>query len=84
MNNSEMPAMPITVKVDKQVITQAKMAGTHINTEHHFKGLTKREYFAAMAMQGLVAGSYGAETATAKEAVMLADLLLRELEADNV
>ena len=53
-------------------------------------GLTKREYFAAMAMQGIASGKkspawYERDTATkwqnlmAKEAVLLADALIEAL-----
>lgn len=42
-------------------------------------GLTKREYFAAMAMQGFAA--HGAQSAPAKAAVHWADALLAALEA---
>lgn len=48
------------------------------------RGLTKREYFAAMAMQGLCAnsnsGSQHSFDRLAKEAVMYADELLKQLE----
>ncbi|MES2395640.1 MAG: hypothetical protein V4549_06540 [Bacteroidota bacterium] len=42
MNNAEKPAYPYTIH-----------KGT--KSEHYEYGLTKREYFAAMAMQGIVA-----------------------------
>jgi hypothetical protein len=42
-------------------------------------GLTKREYFAAMAMQGLLAYKYVAADITAKVAVEYADALLLAL-----
>lgn len=43
-------------------------------------GLTKREYFAAMAMQGVLVKGYGANREErVKEAVTYADLLLAEL-----
>jgi hypothetical protein len=44
-------------------------------------GLTKREYFAAMAMQGMLA-KYGTDYQSqhAKESVYMADTLLKELE----
>jgi len=48
-------------------------------------GLTKREYFAAMAMQGLIANAQPddiAETRTAWQAVNHADALLAELEKE--
>lgn len=45
-------------------------------------GLTKREYFAGLAMQGLCAhsGDYHRDTDLAQDAVMYADALLAELE----
>ena len=55
-------------------------------------GLTKREYFAALAMQGLLAsfvdktgnGSWGTENdMVAKISVELADELLKQLENQN-
>jgi len=48
-----------------------------------FEGLTKRELFAAMAMQGIAAdgipGRHHIATQTAIDAVLLADALLAEL-----
>lgn len=53
-----------------------------------YKGLTKREYFAAMAMQGLLAGHYEYFTGNddvsvpddvAKYAVLNAEALIKEL-----
>ncbi|MDR1938182.1 MAG: hypothetical protein LBQ73_06775 [Tannerellaceae bacterium] len=43
-------------------------------------GLTKREHFAAMAMQGVIANDYLAAKDTAKVAVGYADALLLELD----
>jgi hypothetical protein len=43
------------------------------------KGLTKREYFAAMAIQGTMTSSYTVNM-TAEIAVKMADALLAELE----
>ena len=59
-----------------------------------FSGLTKRELFAAMAMQGLISGGFyqaaiiaagnrcddGEHEETSSDAVKLADALLAELE----
>lgn len=44
-------------------------------------GLTKREHFAGLAMQGLVAGDDGTSTAEcfASDAVKIADYLIAEL-----
>lgn len=44
------------------------------------KGLTKREQFAAMAMQGLKTGDYHTFSDMASDAVMIADALLAQLE----
>ena len=41
--------------------------------------LTKREYFAAMAMQGLLANDSGLITSKARDAVKAADALIEEL-----
>lgn len=44
-------------------------------------GLTKREYLAAMAMQGiLMTQNYSSLTGVAKDALVAADALLKELE----
>ena len=43
------------------------------------EGLTKREYFAAMAMQGLLANDSGLITSKARDAVKAADALIEEL-----
>ena len=49
-----------------------------------FEGLTKREYFAAMAMTGLVAYSFSTDSREASAlAVRHADALIAELEKNN-
>jgi hypothetical protein len=50
------------------------------NNNYISTGLTKREYFAAMALQGMLA-KYGSDyqVQTAKEAVYFADALIEEL-----
>lgn len=54
------------------------------NLINQLAGLTKREYFAAMAMQGMLSNSalnYGDEfSAIAQKAVTCADILLSELD----
>ena len=46
----------------------------------NFRGLTKREYFAAMAMQGIMhTREYQSMPAIAIDAVMAADALIEEL-----
>jgi len=68
MNNADMPAMPIP-------------RGVYNNDT---AGLTKREHFAGLAMQGLLA-HYGADGASdcAILACKYADALLKELENSN-
>lgn len=46
-----------------------------------FGGLTKREYFAAMAMQGLLANT--TDGPTVKQAVLFADAIMAELEKEQ-
>lgn len=49
------------------------------NNNYISTGLTKREYFAAMAMQGLLANDSGLITSKARDAVKAADALIEEL-----
>jgi hypothetical protein len=46
-------------------------------------GLTKREYFAAMAMQGACATGHSWETNIASFAVKMADALITELNSES-
>ncbi len=64
-------------------------ASLHPATNPHgaSAGLTKREHFAALAMQGLLANSYGDSwnreqkiTQVAKQAIEYTDELLKQLE----
>lgn len=51
-------------------------------TEHYSQGLTKREYFAALAMQAIVARAHhtaGWYESEAKQCVHIADSLINEL-----
>ncbi len=45
-----------------------------------FNGLTKREHFAALAMQGILATGSSHTEGAARKAVIAADNLLKELE----
>ena len=68
MKNADMPAFPVEETS---------------NSESLSFGLTKREYFAAMAMQGLLtnpANFGGKKELLIKKAVEAADALLEELE----
>lgn len=68
MNNSDTPASPITA--DTESVDGAFLVG-----------LTKREYFAGLALQAFIStGEYAAAQGTAKESVQAADCLLYELE----
>ena len=49
----------------------------------NFTSLTKREYFAAMALQGLLANDSGLITSKARDAVQAADLLIEELNKNK-
>jgi len=75
MNNADMPAMPHKI-----------VFGKGYPEDYDNTGLTKREHFAGLAMQGLLAGGYCIEAPLMKlneipsEAITLADALLKELE----
>jgi hypothetical protein len=47
----------------------------------HQPGLTKREYFAAMAMQAYITNPKNTKGDIAEWSVKMADILLRELES---
>ena len=49
------------------------------NNNYISTGLTKREYFAAMAMQGLLANDSGLITSKARDAVKAAEALIEIL-----
>ena len=82
MNNSDMPTVPIATSTftDPNGITYLAVES---------KGLTKREHFAGLAMQGLLAGGYCIDDSQNRlndvpsEAINLADALLKQLEQDN-
>ena len=73
MNNSDMPAMPVT-----------DSNGPFMQPAGPSVGLSKREHFAAMAMQGLmsagIAGRHNRLEVLIPEAVRAADALLKALE----
>lgn len=76
MKQSDMPAFPLSLELNKEVENGYYYSAT---------GLTKREYFAAMAMQGIESAQSSTfcisdENKIAERAVMLADLLLAKLE----
>ena len=63
---------------------QPAMPSPHFENDY-LQGLTKREHFAGLAVQGLIAQSYGPRTVKeiAFESLAMADALLKELEQDN-
>lgn len=73
IKNGNLPAYPISEEETDRID-----AGITI-----YSGLTKREYFAAMAMQGLADNKNLGYDDTAKVSVKLADALLKELEKQN-
>jgi hypothetical protein len=79
MNNSDMPAMPQSGDDIEQWNDPTNPgAGTYFAT-----GLTKREHFAGLAMQGIITlkGSDCRDTdITAVQCVRMADSLLAELD----
>jgi hypothetical protein len=80
MNNSDTPAAPIG---PYQYVNED---GSFVNGGA--SGLTKREHFAGLAMQGLLAGGYCIDDPKNRlndvpsEAYNLADALLKALEGD--
>jgi len=74
MRNSDMPAMPIVVPASEK-------------PEFYASGLSKREHFAAMAMQGIFSSIHAVENLNqeefAMEAISMADALLKALEKTN-
>jgi len=78
MKNADMPAMPQNFTQDPRGRVAASMAHEGCG------GLTKREYFAGLAMQGMVRrDSEPHPGALAYDAVVVADALLAELERNQ-
>jgi hypothetical protein len=78
MNNSDMPAMAQQVMIDAygDIVTASEL-------DKDYMGLTKREHFAGLVMQGLLAeGSWTGQT-SAVASVKLADALLKALEVSH-
>lgn len=81
MNNGDMPAMAVT--------DECGMPFNEIPKDECTLGLTKREYFAGMAMQGLLStgATYNGKTddrvALVKDAIAFSLALLEELEKEQ-
>ena len=78
MNNADRPTYPLPL--------QDGETSDHITKLSHVDGLTKREYFAALALNGICANSAenspaGDWITCAKDAVKAADALLKELDS---
>ena len=84
MNNSDMPAMPQTVKINEVVKRQKGVFGGDYE-DVVYKGLTKREHFAGLVMQGILSSEAVGDTfeGFASVSVKLADALLAELDKDK-
>ena len=77
MNNADMPATPMFNNEAKPCIVR----DPETKQESAASGLTKREHFAAMAMQGILAAKHpGNEAKFSRWAVECADALLKTLE----
>ena len=76
MNNSDSPAMPISVSSSlDEIICSSDF--------EYGEGLTKREHFAGLAMQGLCSDPNMSVLVLVKLAVVTADALLKELEKED-
>lgn len=89
MNNSDHPAFPVSGTFTTRSFEHNKDSGMVSDQQvmtvtYSYDGLTKREYFAAMAMQGLLA--YKGDVIpdiVVEKAVLTADYLLKEIEKTN-
>jgi len=92
------PAFPFFYTPDADLVAQTKSAGSAIPKPINYSGLTKLEYFAGLAMQGMFASSDALERAgllpcagTAEEfpgviargSVEIAKALIAELEKEE-
>ena len=83
IKNGDMPSQPMGNSANGSVWTASDLGNGYAEQCKPAFGLTKREHFAAMAMQGLLANSahYAISTIElTKESVELADVLLEELD----
>ena len=84
MNNADMPAAPCQGSVDRE--RNEPRPYQFGNNDFVFQGVTKREYFAGLAMQGILANkNYEAPrrqrlAGMSADAVAAADALLDELD----
>lgn len=76
MKNADLPAIPYQADEFVAVMNANQLK----ETLGFFGGLTKREYFAGLAMQGIFVKDDVTINNAAKHAVSMADALLAELE----
>lgn len=82
MNNADMPAMALSGHAYQDYAVYDGIKNTTYYPQCH--GLTKREQFAAMAMQGLAgSGTYHTWQDMAEDAVSIADALLAVLARES-
>lgn len=82
MKIADQPAFPLSGDKHQSEIGKGVLS-------HDYKGLTKREMFAAIAMQGILAARYEANPVlhtpspadTIQDAIRYADELLKQLES---
>lgn len=77
IQNKNLPAFPVEISFNGKEKPQGIQTTDSSGWE---AGLTKREYFAAMAMQGLATNWSKSNMEIAANAVEIADALLAELE----
>lgn len=78
MKNRDKPITPIYYPGNNGLMTDGD---AWLEQANAFSGLTKREYFAAMAMQGFLAGQHSSNSEVIIEtSVKIADELLQQLE----
>jgi hypothetical protein len=72
--------LPIHPQLERTETMEGEPGTARVTQYFYARGLTKREVYAAMAMQGLLAdNSTDTAATTAKRAVAFADALLKEL-----
>ena len=81
MKNADKPIYPTT----SQKINETEFFEYNLpNKEKQYSGLTKREYFAGLAMQGLLNNTAFTVKFIASQSVKIADELLKQLENENI
>jgi hypothetical protein len=84
MNNKDMPAMPVSMETRQY---EDNTGCTHVEAVEFYEGLTKREHFAGLAMQGLLSNISMIDGATESQiarikytSILVAESVLDELE----